>query len=388
MKEKQHISEFIRYIGVDDKDLDLFEGQYVIPNGMTYNSYLILDEKIAVMDTVDIRRTEEWLSNLERELSGRTPDYLVVSHMEPDHSASIQILTERYPGMKIVGNARTFALIGQFFEMDLTDRTMVVKEGDTISLGSHILTFLLAPMIHWPEVMMTYEQKENVLFSADAFGKFGSLDRSEDWDSEARRYYFNIVGKYGVQVQGLLKKAATLSIRTICSLHGPVLRENVAYYMEKYNTWSSYQPEDRGVLVAYASIYGNTKRAALMLAEQLRHEGVSQVAVVDLARDDMARALENAFRYDRMVLASSTYDGGIFPCMEDFLHHLKIKNYQKRTVGIIENGSWAPASGKLMKAHLAEMKDITVAEPTVTIKSALKEHNLEELEALARALSL
>ena len=386
MKKDTYISESIRYIGADDADLDLFEGQYHIPGGVAYNSYLILDEKIAVMDTIDARRTGEWLERMERELCGRTPDYLVVSHMEPDHSASIQILAEKYPGLKIVGNARTFTILGQFFDMDLSGRTVTVKDGDTLTLGSHTLNFILAPMIHWPEVMMTYEQSEKILFAADAFGKFGMLATEEEWVDEARRYYINIVGKYGAQVQALLKKAAALDIRTICSLHGPILKENLAYYIEKYNIWSSYEPEEKGVLIAYASIYGNTKKAALTLAEDLREAGVSKVAVADLARDDMAGALADAFRYDRMVLAASTYDGGIFPCMEDFLHHLKIKNYQKRTVALIENGSWAPASGRQMKAQLEQMKDITVLDPIVTIRSAMNADSRKQLKALAEQL--
>lgn len=386
MRKDTYISDSIRYIGADDPDLDLFEGQYHIPGGMAYNSYLILDEKVAVMDTIDIRRTGEWLEHIERELCGRTPDYLVVSHMEPDHSASIQILAEKYPGLKIVGNARTFAILGQFFDMDLNGRTVTVKDGDTLTLGSHTLNFILAPMIHWPEVMMSYEQSEKILFAADAFGKFGMLDTEEEWESEARRYYFNIVGKYGAQVQALLKKAAALDIRMICALHGPILKENLGHYIEKYNIWSSYEPEEKGVLIAYASIYGNTKKAALALAEDLKEAGVAGVAVADLARDDMAQALADAFRYDRMVLAASTYDGGIFPVMEDFLHHLKIKNYQKRTVALIENGSWAPASGRQMKAHLEQMKDITVLDPVVTIRSAMNADSRKQLKALAEQL--
>lgn len=380
------ITENIRYIGADDKDLDLFEGQYIIPNGVAYNSYLILDEKIAVMDTIDVRKTEEWLNNLETELQGKTPDYVIVSHMEPDHAASIQSLVEKYPDITVVGNAKTFTFIGQFFDIDLTGHTLEVKEGDTLELGKHTLQFIMAPMIHWPEVMMAYEQSEKILFSADAFGKFGALDAEEDWACEARRYYFNIVGKYGVQVQSLLKKAATLDIQTICPLHGPILKENLGYYIDKYQTWSSYQPEDKGILVAYASIYGNTKKAALKLAEMLKEAGAEKVAVTDLARDDMAEALEDAFRYDRMVLAASTYDGGIFPCMEDFLHHLKAKNYQKRTVGLMENGSWAPASARLMKGILEQMKEITVAETVVTVKSSMKDSNLTQMEALVKEL--
>lgn len=380
------ISEHIRYIGVDDKELDLFESQYIIPNGVSYNSYLILDEKIAVMDTVDARKTKEWLLNLERELGGRMPDYLVVSHMEPDHGASIQVLAEKYPEMQLVGNAKTFQMIGQFFDLDTTGRSVTVKEGDTLSLGSHTLTFYMAPMVHWPEVMVSYESTEKVLFSADGFGKFGALDTEEDWACEARRYYFNIVGKYGAQVQALLKKAAALDIQAICPLHGPILKENLSYYIEKYNTWSSYEPENPGILVAYASIHGNTKKAALKLAELLAEAGAEKVAVTDLTREDMAEAIEDAFRYDRMVLACATYDGGLFPCMEDFLHHLKAKGYQKRTVGLMENGSWAPASARLMRGLLESMKDITVAEPVVSIKSTMNQQNLEQMEALTKAL--
>lgn len=381
-----YISEAIRYIGADDNEIDLFEGQYEVPNGMAYNSYLILDEKIAVMDTIDAHKTEEWLENLRRELDGREPNYLIVSHMEPDHAASIQILAETYPNLTIVGNAKTFAMIGQFFDMELNDRILTVKEGDTLSLGSHMLQFIMAPMIHWPEVMMTYEQSEKILFSADAFGKFGALDAKEDWACEARRYYFNIVGKYGAQVQTLLKKAANLDIQKICALHGPILTENLEYYIGKYNTWSSYEPEDKGILIAYASVYGHTKAAVLRLAELLKEAGAEKVVVTDLARDDMAEALEDAFRYDRMVLAATTYDGGIFPCMEEFLHHLKAKNYQKRTVGLIENGSWAPASGKLMKGLLEGMKEINVLEPVVSIKSSMKEKDQEQLAGLVKAL--
>lgn len=380
------ISEHIRYIGVDDKDLDLFESQYIIPNGVAYNSYLILDEKIAVMDTVDARKTEEWLQNLEQELGMRTPDYLVISHMEPDHGASVQVLAEKYPHMQLVGNVKTFQMMGQFFDLDVTGRTVTVKEGDTLSLGSHTLSFYMAPMVHWPEVMVSYESAEKVLFSADGFGKFGALDTEEDWACEARRYYFNIVGKYGAQVQALLKKASALDIQTICPLHGPILKENLSYYIEKYNTWSSYEPEDPGILVAYASIHGNTKKAALKLAEMLKEAGAEKVAVTDLTRDDMAEAIEDAFRYDRMVLACATYDGGLFPCMEDFLHHLKAKGYQKRTVGLMENGSWAPASARLMKGLLEGMKEITVLEPVVSLKSAMNSQNLEQMEALTKVL--
>ncbi len=380
------ISDNIVYIGADDRDLDLFESQYVIPNGVSYNSYVILDEKVTVMDTVDARRREEWLENLEQALAGRTVDYLVVSHMEPDHAANIQVLAEKYPNMQLVGNAKTFPMLQQFFDMDLTDRTLVVKEGDTLNLGSHELTFVMAPMVHWPEVMVSYEKSEKILFSADGFGKFGALDAEEDWACEARRYYFNIVGKYGAQVQALLKKAAGLDIAMICPLHGPILKENLGYYLGKYETWSSYQPEDEGVLVAYASIHGNTKKAAIRMKEILEAKGAKKVAVADLSRDDMAEAIEDAFRYDKMVLAAATYDGGMFPCMEDFLHHLKSKNFQKRTVALMENGSWAPMAAKTMKGVLEQMKEITICDKIVSIKSTMKEATIPEMEALAEEL--
>lgn len=380
------ISEQIRYIGADDHDLDLFESQYVIPNGVSYNSYLILDQKTAVMDTVDARKTDEWLEHLSRELNGREPDYVVISHMEPDHAASLKVLAEKYPAMQLVGNVKTFQMLGQFFDLDVSSRTVTVQEGDTLSLGSHTLQFFMAPMVHWPEVMVTYESSEKVLFSADGFGKFGALDADEDWACEARRYYFNIVGKYGAQVQALLKKASALDIAVICPLHGPILKENLGYYLDKYNTWSSYEPENKGILVAYASIHGNTRKAAQKLAKMLEQAGAEKVAVTDLSRDDMAEAIEDAFRYDRMVLASATYDGGLFPCMEDFLHHLKAKGYQKRTVGLIENGSWAPSAGKWMKGLLETMKEITVVEPVVSIKSAVKEANLVQMQELVKAL--
>lgn len=380
------ISEQIRYIGADDHDLDLFESQYVIPNGVSYNSYLILDQKTAVMDTVDTRKTDEWLEHLSRELNGREPDYVVISHMEPDHAASLKVLAEKYPAMQLVGNVKTFQMLGQFFDLDVSSRTVTVQEGDTLSLGSHTLQFFMAPMVHWPEVMVTYESSEKVLFSADGFGKFGALDADEDWACEARRYYFNIVGKYGAQVQALLKKASALDIAVICPLHGPILKENLGYYLDKYNTWSSYEPENKGILVAYASIHGNTRKAAQKLAKMLEQAGAEKVAVTDLSRDDMAEAIEDAFRYDRMVLASATYDGGLFPCMEDFLHHLKAKGYQKRTVGLIENGSWAPSAGKWMKGLLETMKEITVVEPVVSIKSAVKEANLVQMQELVKAL--
>lgn len=380
------ITDKILYIGADDRDLDLFESQYIIPNGVSYNSYVILDEKVAVMDTVDARRREEWLTNLEEALAGRTVDYLVVSHMEPDHAANIQILAEKYPEMKVVGNAKTFPMISQFFDIDLSNRSLVVKEGDTLNLGEHELTFVMAPMVHWPEVMVSYEKTEKILFSADGFGKFGALDAEEDWACEARRYYFNIVGKYGAQVQALLKKAAALDIAMICPLHGPILKENLEYYIGKYDTWSSYRPEDDGVLVAYASIHGNTKQAALKMKEILEAKGAKKVAVADLSRDDMAEAVEDAFRYDKMILAAATYDGGVFPCMEDFLHHLKSKNFQKRRIGLIENGTWAPTAAKSMKSVLEQMKEISICEQVVSIKSAVKEHDIAAMEALAEEL--
>ncbi|MDD4369949.1 MAG: FprA family A-type flavoprotein [Anaerostipes sp.] len=380
------ISDTIKYIGADDKTLDLFEGQYVIPNGVSYNSYLILDDKVAVMDTVDARATDEWLKNLEEALGNRAVDYLVVSHMEPDHAANIQTLVEKYSGMQIVGNAKTFGMIDQFFKMDITNRSMIVKEGDTLSLGNHTLQFVMAPMVHWPEVMVTYEQSEKILFSADGFGKFGALDTEEDWACEARRYYFNIVGKYGVQVQALLKKAAGLDIQMICPLHGPILKEDLGYYIGKYDVWSSYEPEDKGVLVAYASIYGNTKEAAIKMASLLEAKGAEKVVLTDLAREDMAEALEDAFRYDSLVVAAPTYDGGIFPCVEEFLLHLKSKNYQKRKVGIMDNGTWAPMAGKHMKTMLEAMKNITICNQTVSIRSAVNETNEKEMEQLANEI--
>lgn len=383
------ISDAVRYIGCDDRDIDLFESQYLVPNGVSYNSYLIVDEKIAIMDTIDARVTEQWLTNLEQELEhnlqGRQPDYLVVSHLEPDHAANIQKICEKYPDLKVVGNAKSFAMLPQFFAMDFSDRKVEVKEGDTLSLGSHTLSFYMAPMVHWPEVMVTYESTEKILFSADGFGKFGTLDTQEDWDCEARRYYMNIVGKYGAPVQALLKKASALDIQTICPLHGPVLKENLAHYLEKYDIWSSYRPENEGVTIAYASIHGNTAAAAKELAALLQEKG-QKVSLFDLARDDMAEAIEDAFRYDRLVLASATYDGGLFPCMEDFLYRLKLKNYQKRTIGILENGSWAPMAGKLIKGYVEGFKDCVLAEPMVSIKSVLNDAGRDQLEQLAGAL--
>lgn len=382
------ISDSIKYIGVDDKDLDLFESQYVVPEGVTYNSYLILDEKTALMDTVDARGMEEWEQNLKAALDGRKLDFLVISHLEPDHAGSIGRLLELYPDVVFVGNAKTFNMLPQFFDIQLDDRSIVVKEGDSLPLGSHTLNFYMAPMVHWPEVMVTYESSEKILFSADGFGKFGAMDAEDDegWACEARRYYFNIVGRYGTSVQALLKKAAKLDLAMICPLHGPILKENLDYYIGLYDTWSSYKPENKGVLIAYASIHGNTAKAAKKLAQMLREKGVEKVVVSDLAREDMAEVIEDAFRYDRMVLAAASYDGGVFPCMQDFLHHLQSKAYQKRTVGILENGSWGPTAGRTMKSILETMKNVSIVEPLVTIKSALKEENMADLEAFADAI--
>ncbi len=375
----------IRYIGVNDHDIDLFEGQYTVPNGMAYNSYVILDEKIAVLDTVDIRKCDGYFANLESALEGRTPDYLIVSHVEPDHASSVMRFTQKYPSAKIVGNAKTFQFLANYFDLSASGQ-VVVKDGDTLDLGAHKLTFILAPMIHWPEVMMSYESTEKVLFSADAFGKFGALDVDEDWDCEARRYYFNIVGKFGVQVQGLLKKAAGLEIHTICPLHGPILTDAIPHALDLYQTWSSYGVETQGVFIAYASLYGNTRQAALKLKELLEKRGCPKVAITDLAREDMAEALEDAFRYGKVVLAASSYNGSVMPFMEDFLHHLKGKNYQKRTVALMENGTWAPSAAKTMQALLEGMKDIAILEPVVTIRGALKETDLPALEQLADEL--
>ena len=380
------ITDTIQYAGADDKTIDLFESQYVVPNGVSYNSYVIIDDKIAVMDSVDARAEKEWFDNLDDILDGRLPDYLVVSHLEPDHAGNIQKFMEKYPQAQIVVNAKSLSMLPQFFTLDMSGRSVVVKEGDELNLGTHTLTFVMAPMVHWPEVMVSYEKTEKVLFAADAFGKFGALDTDEDWACEARRYYFNIVGKYGMQVQALLKKAAALDIQIICPLHGPILTENLDYYLGKYQTWSSYEPEDKGILIAYASIHGNTKAAAEKLAELLKNKGAEKVVVSDLSRDDMAEVIEDAFRYDRLVLAAATYDAGVFPCMESLLAHLKSKNYQKRTVGIIENGSWAPMAGKVMKESLSQMKEITILEPMVTIKSTLNEASAAQLEQLAQAL--
>lgn len=384
---KTYISESIKYIGVDDRETDLFEGQYIIPNGVSYNSYVIFDEKIAVMDTVDKIATDKWVENLEKALNGKAPDYLVISHMEPDHASNVKLFAEKYPNAKLVGNAKTFAYMPQFFNLNVDDRKVVVKEGDTLELGQHTLTFIMAPMVHWPEVMVAYDSKDKVLFSADGFGKFGALDADEDWTCEARRYYFNIVGKYGAQVQALLKKTASLDIQTICPLHGPILNENLSYYIDKYDIWSSYRSEDKGVMIAYGSMHGNTKQAALELKALLEERGVQKVAVADLTRDDMAEAIEDAFRYDRLVVACPTYDGALFPAVEDFLYHLKIKNYQSRRVALIENGTWAPMAGKKMKEYFEGMKNITLCDTVVTVKSTLNETSAEQLKALADELA-
>ncbi len=378
-----YISDSIKYIGADDTTLDLFESQYIVPNGVSYNSYIIMDEKIAVMDTVDQRKTDEWFDNLNKALDGKTPDYLVVSHLEPDHAANIQNFVEKYPTAKLVLSIKAKAMMPQFFEIDnLDDICITVKEGDALELGEHKLTFIMAPMVHWPEVMVEYEEKEKILFSADGFGKFGALSADEDWACEARRYYFNIVGKYGAPVQTLLKKAANLDIKTICPLHGPILKENLEYYIDKYNTWSSYQPEDEGVLVAYASIHGNTEKAAKLIAKTLEEKGAPKVAITDLTRDDMAEAIEDAFRYSKLIIAASSYDGGVFPPMEDFLNRLSHKAYQNRTVGLVENGSWAPCAARAMKGFVENMKNITICDNTVTIKSTLKDADMDSVSAL------
>ena len=380
------ISDAVKYIGADDKDIDLFESQYVVPNGMCYNSYVILDEKIAVLDTIDRRKTDEWFENLEKVLDGKTPDYLVVSHLEPDHAYNIQKAAEKYPTMKLIGNDKTFRMMPQFFTLDLTDRTVTVKEGDTVDLGQHKLSFYMAPMVHWPEVMVTYESTEKILFSADGFGKFGTMDADEDWACEARRYYFNICGKYGVQVQALLKKAATLDIKTICPLHGPILTGDLSEYIGLYDTWSKYEPETDGIFIAYASIHGNTKNAALKLYDILKSKTDLPVAITDLTRDDMAEAVEDAFRYSRMIMLAPTYDGGIFPCANDFLHHLKIKGYQKRKVAVVENGSWAPMAAKIMKEYFGAMKNVEISPVSVTIHSTMNEENEKQLEELADSM--
>ena len=380
------ITNDIKYIGVNDHQVDLFEGQYVVPNGMAYNSYVIMDEKIAVMDTVDQNFGQEWLTNLEKELNGRKPDYLIVQHMEPDHSANIDVFLNAYPEAVVVASKQAFVMMKQFFGTDYADRRIVVGEGDTLSLGKHTLTFVTAPMVHWPEVIVTYDSYDKVLFSADGFGKFGALDVEEEWDCEARRYYIGIVGKYGAQVQTLLKKAASLDIAIICPLHGPVLTENLGHYINLYDIWSSYRVESEGVVIAYTSVYGNTKKAALLLAEKLEEKGV-KVSVHDLARDDMAEAVEDSFRYGKLVLATTTYNGDIFPFMRTFIDHLTERSYKNRTVAFIENGSWAPMAAKIMKKMLDGSKDLTFAENNVTIRSAMNAQNIAQIEALAAELA-
>ena len=381
-----HVSEAVRYVGADDTTLDLFEGQYPIPNGVSYNSYVILDGKIAIMDTVDRRATEAWLKNLEEVLGGRKPDYLVIQHLEPDHAGNIGLAAEKYPDMILVGNAKTFQMLPRFFPGDWSSRSLTVKEGDTLSLGSHTLTFVMAPMVHWPEVMVSYESSEKILFSADGFGKFGALSVREDWLCEARRYYMNIVGKYGAQVQALLKKAASLDIQTICPLHGPVLKEDLGFYLGKYDLWSRYEPEDEGVLVAYASIHGNTAKAAAAMQAILEGRGCPKVVAVDLCRVDQAKAVEDAFRYGKMVVMSPTYDGGLFPPMDHFMAHLRDKTYRNRTVAVIENGSWAPAAAKIMRSYLENMKNVTICPTVHTIQGALKDADRAAMEQIASEL--
>lgn len=381
------ISDSIKYIGADDTTLDLFESQYKVPNGMAYNSYIILDEKVAVMDTIDERKSEEWFNNLNAALNGRDVDYIVISHLEPDHASNIKALADKYPDAKLVLSAKAKAMLPQFFNIDnLDERCQVVAENDELSLGKHKLVFIMAPMVHWPEVMLEYETTEKVLFSADAFGKFGALCTDEDWTCEARRYYFNIVGKYGAPVQTLLKKAAGLDIKTICPLHGPVLKDNLNYYIEKYLTWSSYEPEDDGILVACASIHGNTKTAALKMVDILKENGYEKVAFTDLTRDDMAEAVEDAFRYGRLIVAAASYDGGVFPPMEDFVNRLSHKAYQKRKVGIIENGSWAPTAARWLKTAFEGMKNITICTDIVTIKSTMNDNNIADMKKMAEEI--
>ena len=388
----EEITKDIRYIGVDDTTLDLFEGQYIIPEGISYNSYVIMDEKIAVMDTADARMTKEWMANLEEALEGKQPDYVVVLHMEPDHAGSLKALVEKYPNIKIVGNTKTFMFMGQFFDMDIEDNKVLVNEGDVLSLGTHELTFINAPMVHWPEVMVAYDNISKVLFAADGFGKFGALNGeivlqdSSTWSCEARRNYFNIVGKYGMQVQALLKKAAALDIQMICPLHGPVLKDDLGFFIGKYDTWSSYKPEDKGVFIAYASIHGNTAKAAKKMAELLKETGEEKVAITDLTRDDIAEAVEDAFRYDRIVLAASSYDGSVFTSMEVFLNRLAHKGYKNRKVAIIENGTWAPSAARKMKEIIGTMKDIEIFDRVVTIKSSMKDETVVEMQQLAKEI--
>ena len=380
------ITKDIKYIGVNDHDIDLFEGHYIVENGMAYNSYVILDEKIAVMDTVDTHFTEEWLTNLKTALNGRKPDYLIVQHMEPDHSANIANFLKEYPETVLVASMAAFNMMKQFFGTDYADKKMVVKEGDTLSLGKHTLSFVAAPMVHWPEVIVTYDTCDKVLFSADAFGKFGALDAEEDWACEARRYYFGIVGKYGMQVQTLLKKAGNLDIQTICPLHGPILTENLEYYLNLSNIWSSYGVETEGIMIAYTSVYGNTKKAVEILADRLREKGCPKVVIADLAREDMAECVEDAFRYGKLVLATTTYNTGVFPYMREFINSLTERNYQNRTIALMENGTWAPMAAKTMKAMLENSKDITFTENSVCIRSALNDESLAQIDALAEEL--
>lgn len=381
-----NVTDSVIYIGVDDRELDLFEGQYIIPNGVSYNSYLIMDNKIAIMDTVDKRKTDEWFSNLEEALKGNTPDYLIVSHLEPDHASNIAKVMEKYPSMQMVINQKASAMLNQFFDTDFKERSIIVSEGDELSLGERTLSFYMAPMVHWPEVMVEYEKKDKILFSADAFGKFGALDTDEDWTCEARRYYFNIVGKYGAQANALLKKASGLDIEIICPLHGPVLSENLGYYIDKYKIWTSYESEDDGVLIAYASMHQNTAKAAKEMAQLLTDMGANRVTITDLARDDMAEAIEDAFRYDKLIIASPTYDGGISPFVADFIYHLVLKNYQNKKIGFIENGTWAPVAAKKMRAELEGLKNIAFCDNVVTIKSTLKPANKDEMVNLAKEI--
>ena len=380
------VTEDIIYVGVNDHEVDLFEGQYDVPNGMAYNSYVVLDEKVAVFDTVDANFKDEWLANLEEAFAGRTPDYLIVQHMEPDHAANIANFAKKYPEAKIVGNAKTFPMMKQFFGTDFADRQVIVKEGETLSTGKHNLTFVMAPMVHWPEVMMTYDTTDKIFFSADAFGKFGALDVEEEWDCEARRYYIGIVGKYGPMVQKLFGKVGSLEIKAICPLHGPVLTENLEHYLNLYNIWSSYQVETEGTVIAYTSVYGNTKKAVELLAEKLKEEGCPKVVVTDLARDDMAEAVEDAFRYGKLILATTTYNGDIFPFMKEFINHLTERSYQNRTIGFVENGSWTPMAAKIMKAAFEKSKNITFADTTVTIRSAVDETSKAQIVALAKEM--
>ena len=380
------VTEVIIYVGVNVHEVDLFEGQYDVPNGMAYNSYVVLDEKVAVFDTVDAHFKDEWLANLEEAFAGRTPDYLIVQHMEPDHAANIANFAEKYPEAKIVGNAKTFPMMKQFFGTDFADRQVIVKEGETLSTGKHNLTFVMAPMVHWPEVMMTYDTTDKIFFSADAFGKFGALDVEEEWDCEARRYYIGIVGKYGPMVQKLFGKVGSLEIKAICPLHGPVLTENLEHYLNLYNIWSSYQVETEGTVIAYTSVYGNTKKAVELLAEKLKEEGCPKVVVTDLARDDMAEAVEDAFRYGKLILATTTYNGDIFPFMKEFINHLTERNYQNRMIGFVENGSWTPMAAKIMKAAFEKSKNITFADTTVTIRSAVDETSEAQIMSLAKEM--